>query len=68
MIKRFQKLQAVMDDTSLPRTTLYKKIKQGEFPAPIKIGTCSVWLEHEVQEWIEKQIENSKQDEVTNEK
>ncbi|MCP5206331.1 MAG: AlpA family phage regulatory protein [Hahellaceae bacterium] len=60
MIKRFQKLQAVMDDTSLPRTTLYKKIKQGEFPAPIKIGACSVWLEHEVQEWMEKQIEMSK--------
>lgn len=60
MIKRFLKLKAVMDDTTLPRTTLYKKIKQGEFPAPIKIGSCSVWLEHEVQEWMEKQIEMSK--------
>ena len=38
---------------------LYSLIKEGKFPAPVKIGTASRWRESEVQAWIHAQIESS---------
>ncbi|WP_419609473.1 helix-turn-helix transcriptional regulator [Thiolapillus sp.] len=37
------------------RTTMYKKIKAGEFPQPIKIGKKSLWVESEIKDWIKNQ-------------
>ena len=40
--------------TGLPRSTLYFFVKQGTFPAPIKIGVRSVgWLESDIAAWQE---------------
>ena len=39
------------------RTTMYKKIKAGEFPQPIKIGKKSLWVESEINNWIKEQTE-----------
>ena len=39
--------------TGLPRSSLYDRIKRGDFPAPIPLGARSVgWLEHEVDAWL----------------
>jgi predicted DNA-binding transcriptional regulator AlpA len=38
---------------------LYELIKAGRFPAPIKIGNSSRWLESEIESWIAQQVENS---------
>jgi prophage regulatory protein len=47
------KLPAVVDQTSLSRTTIYRLISQGTFPAPIKIGPNAVgWLQQDVSEYI----------------
>lgn len=47
--------------TGLPRSTLYQKIKDDEFPAPIQLGEKSVgWLAHEVEDWLSAQIEKSR--------
>lgn len=40
----------------ISRTTMYKKIKAGEFPKPIKIGKKSLWVEHEINDWIKEQM------------
>jgi prophage regulatory protein len=47
------KLSVVSAITGLPSSTLYRKIQQGEFPAPIKLGeSASGWLLSEVESWI----------------
>jgi hypothetical protein len=34
------------------RPTLWRKVKAGEFPAPIKIGALTVWRSSDVAAWI----------------
>ena len=44
---KFQKL------TALPTSTLYRYMKEGRFPAPLKIGERAVaWPLSEVQAWL----------------
>ena len=39
--------------TGLSRSSIYNKMKHGEFPMPIRLGPRSVgWLEIEIDEWI----------------
>lgn len=43
--------------TGLTRSTIYEKVSEGTFPAPVKItARASAWVESEVQEWIENRI------------
>ena len=38
----------------LARTTLYKMMREGQFPCPIRIGARAVrWLQSEVEAWIQ---------------
>jgi len=47
--------------TGIPRSTLYAKIQNGEFPRPIKLGARSVgWLASDVSEWIAAQVKKSR--------
>ncbi|MEZ2624189.1 MULTISPECIES: helix-turn-helix transcriptional regulator [Paenalcaligenes] len=39
---------------------IYKKIKDGEFPPPIKLGRKSVWLKSEVEQWMMQRIRESR--------
>jgi len=48
--------------TGMGRATIYKRISEGTFPKPVKIGKRSVrWIESEVSEWVRKRIEESRQ-------
>ena len=38
---------------------IYQLIKEGKFPAPVKIKNASRWRESEIQAWIQAQIESS---------
>lgn len=50
------RLPEVVATVGLQKSAIYKKIKAGEFPAPIKLGKhASGWLESDVQQWILKQ-------------
>ena len=47
--------------TGLSRSTIYRKIQENTFPAPISLGARAVgWIESEVQQWIEEQINKSR--------
>lgn len=47
--------------TGLSRSTIYQKVGDGAFPAPVSIGGRSVaWLEHEVDDWIDQAIARSR--------
>lgn len=48
---------AVRAKTGLSDSTIYLRISQGRFPAPISLGGRAVgWLEHEIDEWLEERI------------
>ena len=41
----------------LRRSTLYQRIAEGTFPAPVRLGSRAVgWLEHEITEWLTRRI------------
>ena len=51
--------------TTLSRSTIYKKIAEGSFPKPIKLGDRAVaWLEHDVLLWIENRINSHRSTEA----
>lgn len=51
------KLPAVMNATGLSRSTLYARVKLGEFPAPVKLGERSVaWPVESVRAWIAERV------------
>ena len=51
------RLPAVKDRTGLSRSTIYLRISEGVFPAPIILGGRAVgWIESEVLGWINKKI------------
>lgn len=45
-------LPEVMRVTGLARPTIYKFIRSGAFPSPVKCGTASRWSRSEIQGWI----------------
>src|SRR2546430_360486 len=55
------RLPAVKASTGLSRSTIYLRVSQGTFPKPVSLGGRAVgWLEAEVQEWLQRQIEASR--------
>ena len=38
------------------RSKVYAMVREGRFPAPIKIDGCAVWLESEIAAWEASQI------------
>ncbi|PTA86982.1 DNA-binding protein [Kluyvera sp. Nf5] len=54
---RLLRISDVMNLTGLPKSTIYLKMKNKQFPTQLSIGARSVaWLEDEIQEWILKNI------------
>lgn len=59
--RRFIKRPQVEAMTSLSTSEIYRRIDAGSFPAQIRLGAKAVaWLAHEVEEWMDKTVENSR--------
>jgi len=55
---RFMRLTEVIKDTGLGRSSIYKRIAQGEFPKPVPLGGRAVgWVSDEIEAWILERIE-----------
>jgi len=51
------RLPAVKAATGLSRSTIYERMRQGTFPAPVPLGGKAVgWLESEVGAWIRQTV------------
>lgn len=51
---KFLRLKDVKEKTGLSKSAIYRKIKEGEFPASVPIGSRTVaWLESDINEWLE---------------
>ncbi len=49
-------LRAVIDRTSLSRTSIYRLKAEAKFPASVSLGGRVAWIESEVEEWIQARI------------
>lgn len=49
---RLLRIEQVLELVPLPRSTLYYDIRHGRFPAPIKMGNKSLWLNSDIAEWL----------------
>ena len=59
---RIMRLPEVKAVTGLSRSTIYFRIDLGTFPKQVSLGGRAVgWLENEIQEWLQRQIEASRQ-------
>lgn len=55
------RLPSVKARTGLSRSTIYLRVSEGRFPKPISLGGRAVgWLESEVNDWLDQQIEASR--------
>jgi len=52
-----RKLRDVIRQTGISGASIYRKVKAGEFPAPVKLGPrASAWVGAEVDTWIAARI------------
>lgn len=54
--RRIIRLPEVCRLVGLSRSVIYARIKARKFPAPIKLGYSSGWIESEVHRWVDLQI------------
>ncbi|HLB42549.1 MAG TPA: AlpA family transcriptional regulator [Gammaproteobacteria bacterium] len=61
MVTTILRLPAVKTRTGLSRSTIYLRMSESRFPAPISLGGRAVgWIEAEINEWLTKHIEASR--------
>ena len=62
MPRKILRLPVVLDRTGLSRSTVYLRVNEGRLPRPVSLGARAVgWIETEVEEWIARQIEVSRE-------
>lgn len=58
---RVLRIAEVSHKTGKGQSTIYRDIKEGNFPSPISLGArASGWLESEIDAWIEERIAASR--------
>ena len=61
---KFIKIKRVIDRVGMSKSNLYAQIAKKRFPAPSKLGVrSSVWVESEVEEWMEERTAESRSEE-----
>lgn len=61
MVTKILRLPAVKTRTGLSRSTIYLRVSEGSFPAPVSLGGRAVgWIEAEVDAWLNQRIEASR--------
>lgn len=61
MVTKILRLPNVKSRTGLSRSTIYLRVSEGSFPAPVSLGGRAVgWIESEVDEWLNQCIEASR--------
>lgn len=53
MLDRLLRRREVEEITGLSRSAIYRKISEGTFPRPVKIGSTAVrWRESDIEAWM----------------
>lgn len=56
MATRLLHLRAVIDRTSLSRTSIYRLMARAKFPLQVPLGGRVAWIESEVESWVQDRI------------
>jgi prophage regulatory protein len=51
--EKFITLHDVVQIVGFKKSTIYKMIRKGFFPSPVKIGRSSRWKMSEIRQWME---------------
>ena len=52
-MKKIARISPVLDATGLSKASLYRRVADGTFPAPVRIGPNSTgWICDEIDAWI----------------
>jgi predicted DNA-binding transcriptional regulator AlpA len=54
---RLLRLDEVRKIIPLSRPTIYRRIQEGKFPAPLKDGRCSLWEESKVRAYADQLVQ-----------
>ena len=55
--KKFLRLPEVINRTGYQRTSIYEKISEGTFPAPIKLGPRAIArVSEEIEKWMDERV------------
>ena len=66
-LNRFLRISQVLELIPIGRSTLWAKIKRGEFPKPEKLSAkIAVWRESDIQAYINGNHNSSENEEVCN--
>lgn len=56
-MERILRIPEVVEITGLSRTTIWRRVKSGDFPAPVRLGSLGTrsvgWRESAIREWLE---------------
>lgn len=59
MTKKFIRLPIVKEKTGLPKSTIYRKVKEKSFPQQVSLGEKTVaWLESDIDKWMDERIKD----------
>ncbi|WP_420383658.1 helix-turn-helix transcriptional regulator [Novosphingobium sp.] len=58
--ERFLRLPDVVRHVGFKDSKIYALIQVKQFPAPIKLGRTSVWLETEIAAWMTERIDSAR--------
>ena len=56
-MNRILRTPEVVRVTGLSKTTIWRRVRSGDFPAPVKLGSLATrsigWRQEEIERWIE---------------
>ena len=61
--RRLLRLRQVEDKVGLRKSAIYERIKAGAFPKPVKSERVNLWVEAEVDAYIEQLVESQRKGE-----
>lgn len=67
MTYKLLRLSQIKEKTGLGRSMIYNYIQIGEFPKPLKLKRVALWVESEVDQWVEDLIKKRSSDDRFNE-
>lgn len=59
------RLPTVKQVSGLGRSSIYARMKEGTFPAAIRVGSMAMWVSSEVLDWVDQQIERARTERAT---
>jgi prophage regulatory protein len=67
---RILRLKQVAAIVGIGRSSIYRKVQEGTFPSPIKLGSAraSGWISAEVYDWVDEQIRRCRRSAYTADK